>query len=166
MAPTSINQLGVVAQVVLDTAVTILNTTDLGAPESQFLTPSRPSFDCEFVAVQTTYLTDDTTSPMGLDSKKRNKFGNLPMLTFLVYVVRCAPEIVGAKLPSDAAKTQSALDVMQDGWALWNGFRAVQDDIFDGCLGIYFDFGLPIQEQGGYVGWQFEIRASIEGYEP
>lgn len=166
MPPTDINQLGDVAQELLDTVVTIIATTDAGVPNSQYLTPSRPAFDCEFIAVQTAYLLEDATSPLAaLETKKRNHFGNIIVATFIIYVVRCAPEIVGGNPPSDAAKSASARTVMQDGWALWNGLRSVQDDIFDACLGIYFEAGVPIQEQGGFVGWQFSIRASVEGYE-
>jgi len=165
MPPTNIDQLGTVAQVVLDEAVTILNTTSALAPASQFLTAARPAFDCEFVAVQTSYLAEDATSPLAvLETKKRNKFGNIIIATFAIYVVRCAPQIQGSNPPTDAAKTANTLMVLQDGWALWNGFRVAQDDIFDGCLGVYFEAGIPIQEQGGYVGWLFTIRASIEGY--
>jgi len=165
MAPTSIDQLGDVAQSLLDEAVTILGTTDAGVPASQFLSPARPAFDCEFVAVQTSFLQEDFTSPLAtLETKKRNKFGNIILATFQIYVVRCAPEIQGGNPPSDLAKTNSALMVMQDGWALWNGLRAAQDDLFDPCLGVYFDNGIPIPESGGFLGWIFSIRATIEGY--
>lgn len=165
MAPTSIDQLGIVAQVVLDEAVLILDTTTAMAPASQFLTAARPAFDCEFVAVQTAFLQDDATSPLAiLDTKKRNKFGEIILATFTIYVVRCAPMPLSGNPPTDAAKTANTLGILQDGWALWNGFRAAQDDIFDGCLGVYFDSGIPIAESGGFVGWMFTIRVSIEGY--
>lgn len=154
------------AHALLDTTVDILNTTTALAPASQFLTPSRPAFDCEFVAVQISRLAEDATSPTAtLDTKRRKHFGNIILATFIIYVVRCAPQITGANPPTDAQKTASAEMVYEDAWYLWNGIRSEQDDLFDGCLGVYFDGGLPIQEQGGFVGWQFQIRASIEGYE-
>lgn len=167
MAPTTIDQLNLVATDLLNAVVTILNTTDALAPNSQFLTPARPAFDCEFVAVQVSRLAEDTTAPLNVTAtKKRNVFGNIIIATFVIYVVRCAPMMVGSSPPTDAAKTASAATVHQDGWSLWNGIRDQQDDLFDACLGVYFDGGVPIPEAGGYVGWQFQIRASIEGYIP
>lgn len=166
MPQTTIDELGIVAQNLLDAVVTILATTDSGVPPSSFITTTRPAFDCEFTAVQVERLAEDDTSPLlALETKKRDVFGNIIVATYVIYVLRCAPAIVGGNLPSDAAKTDNALLIMQDGWALWNGIRSMQDDLFDNCLGVYFDGGSPINEQGGYLGWEFQIRASIEGYD-
>ena len=166
-----IERLTVTAQALLDACVTILGTTKGGIPESQFLTSGRPAFDCEFVAVQVALLREDTTQPLSiLETKKRNRFGNIILATFVIYVVRCGPTPKPGQrtspIPSDEDKTENAALVYEDGWALWNGIRDVQDDLFDACLGVYFDGGTPIAEQGGFVGWQFQIRASIDGYDP
>lgn len=168
MAPTTIAQLGLVAQTLLDQTVLILETTSGGVPGSQYLAVAQPAFDCEFVAVQTQFLQDDVTSPLAaLDTKKRNKFGELITATFTIYVVRCAPQLQrDGGPPSDTAKTENSLMILEDGWALWNGFRAIQDDVFDGCLGAYFDSGVPVSESGGFIGWVFTMRANIEGYLP
>jgi hypothetical protein len=167
MPETSLLELTTVAQSLLDEVVVILGTTTLGAPASQFLTPARPAIDCEFVAVQVSRLSEDATTPqVGTSSKRRNHFGNVIMATFVIYVVRCAPNMQGMSLPTDAAKTASAGEVLEDAWALWNGIRVAQETLFDDCLGVYFDGGVPIQESGGFVGWQFQIRASLEGYTP
>lgn len=168
MPPTSIDQLTITAQALLDTVVTILNTTPSLAPDSQFLTPSKPAFDCEFVAVQVARLAEAPTSPLtpNLAVGNRNRFGNVIQATYIIYVVRCAPEMEGSRPPSDAAKTASAGVVERDGWALWNGIRDQQDELFDDCIGVMFDGGVPIQEEGAFVGWAFQIRASIEGYVP
>lgn len=164
---TTVDQLTAVAQSLLDTSAIILDTTVAMAPASQFLSPSRPAIDCEFLAVQITRLAEDTTSPLTLTAvKRRNHFGNIILATFVIYIVRCAPEIKGVNPPSDAAKTASAAMVQEDAWALWNGIREYQASLFDDCLGVYFDGGVPIQESGGFVGWQFQIRASVEGYDP
>ena len=155
------------AQALLDASVTILETTPSGAPHSQFLTSGRPAIDCEFVGVQVARLAEDATSPLSvLDTKRRNHFGNIIMATYIIYVVRCGPSIKSGLPPTDNSKTENASMVFKDGWVLWNGIRDMQDDLFDGCLGVYFDGGVPIEEQGGYVGWVFQIRASIEGYSP
>jgi hypothetical protein len=168
MAPTSIDQLTVTAQALLDTVVAILETTPSGAPASQFLTPAEPAFDCEFVAVQAARLGEAPTSPQTppMAPGNRNRMGNVIYASYIMYVVRCAPQMQGNNAPTDAAKTASAGVVQRDGWALWNGIRDAQDMLFDDCLGVLFDGGVPIPEQGGMVGWAFQIRATIEGYIP
>lgn len=167
MPPDPAERLTETAQSVLDATVDILNTTPAGAPIHQFLTSGSPAFDCEFVAVQVPRVAEDSTSPLSvLDTKRRNRFGNIILVTFVIYVVRCGPSIKQGLPPTDQAKTDNAALVFRDGWVLWNGIRDVQDDLFDDCLGVYFDGGVPIEEQGGYVGWVFQIRASIEGYVP
>jgi len=168
MAPTSIDQLTVTAQALLDTCVVILNTTPDGAPASQFLTPSTPAIDCEFVAVQVGGLAEANTEPLfpSLGPAGRNRFGNVIFASYLIYVVRCGPEWNGVNPPTDADKTANAAMVQRDGWALWNGIRDTQDLLFDDCIGVLFDGGAPLPEQGNFVGWLFQIRASIEGYSP
>lgn len=160
----TIVSLGVLSQAVLDAVVGILESTSAGAPASQFVTVARPAFDCEFVAVQLSRLADDATTPGGLGAKRRNVFGNIPLPTLDIFVVRCTTQVTNGMHPTDAAKTETALMVQEDAWALWNGLRAVQDEIFDGCTGVYFDYGIPIAERGGYVGWTMSIRSPIEGY--
>ena len=167
MPPSPLERLTIYAEALLDASVDILNTTTALAPTSQFLASGRPAFDCEFVAVQVTRLAEDATSPTSvLSTKKRNHFGNIILATFVIYVVRCGPNISSGLPPNDASKTSNASLVFEDGWAIWNGIRDVQDELFDDCLGIYFDGGLPLPDSGGYVGWQFTIRASIPGYVP
>jgi len=168
MPPDPLDRLTDYAQSLLDAVVIILGTTDAGAPASQFLTPAAPAFDCEFVAVQVALLSEESTSPLSplMATGNRNRFGNIILVSYDVYVVRCGPEIIGGQPPSDAAKTASAALVQQDGWALWNGLREVQDTLFDDCIGAYFDGGAPIEESGGFIGWAFSMRAAIEGYAP
>jgi hypothetical protein len=119
MPSTTLQQLGSVAQALLDESVSVLSTTALGVPESQHLVASRPAIDCEFVAVQMARLAEDATSPLAaLDTKRRNRFGNVIMATFVIYVVRCAANPIGmAATPTDAAKTASAHEVIEDAWA-------------------------------------------------
>lgn len=152
------------SQALLDAVVGILETTAAGVPPSQFLTVARPAFDCEFVAVQLSRLTDDSTSPGGLPSKRRNVFGNVPLPTLDIFVVRCTTPLLNGQLPTDEAKTETALMIQEDAWALWNGLRDMQNELFDGCIGAYFDYGIPIAERGGFVGWQMTIRPAVEGY--
>jgi hypothetical protein len=154
------------AQALLDESVDILNTTPTQAPPSQFLCTARPPIDCEFVAVQMARIAEDNTSPLAvLSTKKRKEFGNIILLTYVIWVIRCAPEPTRKGAPTDAEKTRISGIVMKDGWVLWNGIRIAQNEIFDGCEGIYFDGGTPVAESGGFQGWTFQIRASLPGYD-
>lgn len=168
MPPDPQDALTTTAQALLDTTVAILNTTPSLAPESQYLTPSQPAFDCEFVAVQVSRLAEEATSPLTpvMATGNRNRLGNVILATYIIYVVRCAPVMDGFNPPTDAAKTASAAQTQRDGWVIWNAIRDQQDTLFDDCIGVHFDGGLPIQEQGAFVGWAFQIRAMIEGYVP
>lgn len=165
MPPGTLISLGLLSQAVLDRAVEIIETTTAGAPASRFVSVAKPAIDCEFVAVQLGRLGDDNTTPTGLDAKRRHVFGHVPLAMYEIYVVRCTTPLLNGQLPTDEAKTETALMVQEDAWALWNGLRDVQDELFDGCTGVYIDFGLPLAERGGYVGWITSIRVPIEGYQ-
>lgn len=146
-----------------------LATTDAGVPDRVFLSPSPPIWDCcPFLNVYVAGLREETTSPISpiAETALRGKFGNVILATYVITAVRCAPVPAGLNgLPSVADIQASAIEVEQDGWALWNGIRHAHADgvIFDRCIGVHFDGGSPIAEQGGCVGWQFQIRASIPG---
>lgn len=167
LTPNTSVSLGLLSRALLDAAVGILATTGAGAPVHQFVTVARPAFDCEMVAVQLSRLADDATSPAGLGSKRRNVFGNIPLPSLDVFVIRCTTPLPNSgEFPSDEAKTETAMIVQEDAWVLWNGLRDQQDELFDGCTGVYFDYGIPVAERGGYVGWQMSIRSPIGGYAP
>lgn len=166
MPPDPTDRLSDYTQALLDAAVIILDTTPALAPQSQFICSSMPAIDCEFVAVQAAAVREDATSPMGIEAKRRVDFGNLILVSYYVYIVRCAPMPSRQGPPTDAEKSANTLTVLKDIWVLWNGIRDMQKDLFDGCLGVYFDGALPIAEEGGFLGWRFGISATIPGYEP
>lgn len=155
------------AQALLDETVAILNgETTVGAPASQFLCTARPPIDCEFVAVQLPRMAEDTTSPLNVTStKRRNDFGNIILITYVLWVIRCGPKLTNKGVPTDAEKTRVSGITMKDGWVIWNGIRIAQDELFDPCLGIYFDGWNSFPEQGGYQGGTFQIRVDLGGYD-
>lgn len=155
------------ATALLDEVVAILNAeTAEGAPKSQFLCTARPPIDCEFVAVQLPRISEDTTSPLGVTgTKRRDDFGNIILITYVVWVIRCAPMPTRTGAPTDAEKSRISGNTMKDGWVIWNGIRVAQDELFDACLGVYFDGWNSFPEQGGFQGGTFQIRVSLAGYD-
>jgi hypothetical protein len=156
------------AQDLLGVCENALATTIGGVPDRSYITPSEPAWDCcPFLNVQVGGLTEAPTSPLGPAEAPalRTKFGNVILARYVITAVRCSPTVNGTQLPTVAAMNASAAEVLEDGWALWNGLRhAIEDNlIFDGCLGVHFDGAQPLPDQGGCVGWRMVIRASIPG---
>lgn len=168
MAASDVHTLSDYAQAVLAVCEDSLATTDDGTPDRSYVTAAPPTWDCcPFLSVYVARLAEETTSPVSPlpATAQRGEFGNIILATYVITAVRCAAAPQGTQLPSIAAMQAVADQVDQDGWALWNGLRhAVANGvIFDNCTGVHFDGGNPIVEQGGCVGWSFNIRASIPG---
>lgn len=168
MAASTVHTLTDYAEQVLLVSGDALATTDSGCPDRVFISPDAPVFDCcPFVNVYVSALREETTSPLSpTETALRTKFGSVILATFVISAVRCAANPMSIdNMPTAAAITASAAEVQQDGWALWNGIRDAQQNglLFDGCIGLHFDGGVPIPEQGGCVGWVFSLRASIPG---
>lgn len=163
-----IDTLGVYADALLAVCETALEATEEGAPPA-YLSAAAPAFDCcPALIVHVSRLAEASTSPVGPGEApaRRVTLGSVILVTYVIDILRCAANPKGTNsLPSPTAMTAVAHVVEQDAFAIWNGIRhAVQDgDLFETCLGVHYDGGVPIREQGGCVGWSFTIRASIPG---
>lgn len=119
------------------------------------------------LAVHVQALSEESTSPLAPApaSGTRASYGRLNLATLIVTIVRCAAEVHEDGSVDSAAIEVVAAQVQEDGWAMWNTlYHAIQNEVFgDLCSDIHFDGGRPIEEQGGCVGWQFQIRAEIGG---
>ncbi len=169
-APSTVATLFDTAAEVLAVAEDALADTVGGTPERSYVAHSEPAFDCcPFLTVHVPGLTEGTTSdgPGSLGASQRTRRGNIIVASFVVLAIRCAPLSENGKLPSPTAIEVVAEMVLQDGWALWNRLRqAIRDgEIFGLCQEVYFDGGLSVVEQGGCVGWRFNLRASVPGYQ-
>ena len=169
VVPSTIETLTLYAQSVLTVAEEALALTDAGLPERSYNSPAAPTFDCcPALMVHVSGLDEAPTSPLSPAevTARRGDFGNIILASYIITAIRCAPVPDSSGNPPSVAEIEAAtVEVQQDGWALWNRLRhAVADgEIFDDCLGVHVDSGVPIAEQGGCVGWQFSIRASIPG---
>ena len=167
IVPSTVATLSDYSDAVLEVAIDALNTTTAGAPDRAYVSPAPPAFDCcPALMVHVASLTEEATSPgTPGGSARRGDFGSIILAGYQIWAIRCAPVMDGDLLPAPSEIAASALEVQEDGWALWNGLRhAVKNgDIFERCTGVHFDGGVPIPEQGGCVGWTFRIRAMIPG---
>ena len=145
-----------------------LATTSAGTPARTYVAPAEPPFDCcPFLSVHVPAMTEAPTAspPGGLAGADRGRTGSVILVTYMVLVVRCAPEFELERMPTPAEIEEVAQQVQQDGWAIWNELRrAIRcDEIFGLCSEVYFDGGTSVIEQGLCVGWRFTIRAALPG---
>lgn len=167
--PSTVDTLGEYADEVLGVAELALATTDAGTPDRSYVTAWTPALDCcPALICQVLPLREAPTSPLSPaeETALRTKFGSVVLATYVIWAIRCAAEPFGNEgLPRVEDITVVAHQVMQDGWALWNGIRKAQQtgNLFDGCLGMHMDGAVSIPEQGGCVGVTLTLRASIAG---
>lgn len=166
--PSTVGSLFDAAARLLLTSEDALATTTGGTPDRTFVAPSDPPFDCcPFLAVVVNGLAEDTTAvgPGGVAAGHRATTGSIILASYTVLAVRCAPPWDGQTPPTPAQIEASAEQVLQDGWALWNELRrAIRcGEIWGVCEEVYLDAGISIPEQGGCVGWRFNVRARIQG---
>jgi len=166
--PSTVSTLSDYADELLAVSFAALEMTTAGAPERSYVSPALPTFDCcPMLTVVVDSLTEGSTSPTSPTeiTARRADFGSIILAGYQIWAIRCAPVIDNGHLPSPFEIAASALQVQEDGWALWNGIRRAHrhGEIFDRCIGVHFDEGVAIREQGGCVGWMFRIRAMIPG---
>ena len=165
--PSTVSSLWESAGEVLLIAEDAVATTVGGAIERSYVAPSEPSFDCcPMLSVYVQGLAEGGTlsGPGGLSTGHRTMVGSVILATYVIHVIRCAPT-GGNGLPSLAQMEASAREVQEDGWAVWNRIRSAIKcgEIFGECQEVFFDGETILPEQGGCVGWQFLLRASIDG---
>ncbi len=156
------------AESVLDAAETALAGTVGGIPDLSYISTSPPAYDCcPALIVHVARLSEEFTSPSvpSPASMLRPEITGLILATYQIVVLRCAASLTANGLPSPSAIQAVSAEVQQDAWALWNGITHAYKDglIFDNCLGFHRDDLVPVREQGGCVGWEWTLRAVING---
>lgn len=168
MPPSDVTALSALADEFLTVCHTALGTTDAGAPTLYYVSPSKPVYDCcPALIVHAPSLSMEPTSPFSPPGTlgQRPRLGMVILATLVATALRCAPKPLKDGSVSTAAIEASAVEVQQDGWAMWNGITcAIRQETFkDLCAFVHFDRAVAIIEQGGCVGWEMTIRAQIDG---
>lgn len=172
VVPSDVTTLGTWALELLAACEDALATTVGGVPDRSFVSAGQPALDCcPQLTVHVEGISADTTAPVNpLAAGHRTQTGQLILARMVVTIARCAPTFGGDTLitPSASALQESALEVDQDMWAIWNKLFTVKEEgnIFDGaCSALYFNGGIPLDTAGGCAGWTFEVQAAIQGYD-
>lgn len=168
MAVSDITSLTDLADLFLTTSEAALAATTAGVPATSYVSPAAPAFDCcPALIVYVSALSEEVTSPTAPApvTGMRDRFGRIILATLIVNALRCAPRVQpdGSVLTTDIAAV--AVEVQEDGWALWNGITcAIKNGTFENlCSVVHINSAMAIAEQGGCVGWQFVVRAEIGG---
>lgn len=167
VVPSTVSSLWESAGALLLVAEDALAETIGGTPERSYVSPAEPAFDCcPMLSVYVANLGEDSTAagPGGVATGHRTMVGSIILATYVLHAVRCAPAS-GSSLPSLVEIERVAREVEEDGWALWNRIRSAVKcgEIFGTCQEVYFDGASFVPEQGGCVGWQFTLRANLDG---
>ena len=157
------------ADAFLTVCETALATTASGIPDPSYVYPTEPVIDCcPSLIVWVSGLSEESTSPLSpaAASGHRAAFGRVNLVGLVVWALRCAPEENKDGSVDLLEIGRAAVEVQEDGWALWNGiYRALIDGTFEGlCNTVHFDRAVPMREQGGCVGWEFRLRAELDGF--
>lgn len=154
------------AEALLNACQDLLGTR---SPEIAFISPGTPVFDCcPMLAVHVPSIGEASTSPLlALDQGHRHNQGRVNLSALVVSIIRCdAESSTNNGLPNIPAKQATSLEVLQDAWVLWNGLYRMNEDgvLFQGCGERIFDGARAIDPSGGCVGYLFNFRVSIPGY--
>lgn len=168
VAVSTVASLNELCHTTLQVSEACLATTVGGVPARSYVSPARPPFDCcPFLAVYAAQIGEETTSPLSPPAATggRQRYGRINLITLRVLVLRCGVSTDGNGVANADEIEAVALEVQEDGWALWCGFHnAIQaGDFLDRCSDIHFDFGRPVEERGMCVGWDFQLRADLGG---
>lgn len=156
------------AVTVQDLSETLLAPTIGGTPNLSYITAAEPAYDCcDSLIVWVSNIAEEVTNPLSpvAATAHRASYGRINLVQLHVVVLRCSAPLGKNGLPAPSAEQAVAEKVLMDGWALWTGFyAAIESEQFRGlCREVYFDFGVPVADQGGCVGWDFLLRTELAG---
>lgn len=159
------------ADELLTVANQALATTVGGAIDRAFVSPTLPALDCcAQLTVDVRSIQFETTSPTNpLPAIGHRATNALYLAVLVITVARCAPVVGQNTLPSIADMETSSRETTEDLWAIWNTLQALKREglLFGGkCPALYIDPPVPLNAEGGCVGWVVSVRPAIDGYEP
>lgn len=169
VVPATIDELVGYSTQLLAVAVEALESTPAGCPARRLVAPSTPAIDCELVAVVVDTITTEPIQPNTPPTAVGHQFltGYLVMAVMTITWARCTAQPVGRRLPTAAEISAKATELNRDVWAVWNTIatRAAAGSLFQGaCSPLYIEDPVPLEEAGGFAGWNLTIRARINGY--
>jgi len=171
------DQLGDFLTHVLDTAVRFLERNDIPVPDRRIISHTDPPADCcDLLAVSYEFGKPTTQAPLpqfaGLQCAARTA------ISITVTIMRCAPSLhdgtsVAAVTPTAEELSNSALELAQDAWVLFEEFleALVRGTIFNdcdnccqngGCQVTSFAGVNPISPRGGCAGNRLTFSVTMD----
>lgn len=145
--------------------------TPSGPPDRAYVSPGQPAIDCEQLVVWNESLSESQfLAGSGAESRaKAINRGGLAKATIRIQITRCVPlpKTSGGRVtwPTPAELDASALQIDEDGWALWLGLNDAlkHGDLHEACSGAERLGAEKMPLQGGFGGWLFSYRIPLEG---
>lgn len=143
-----------------------------GAPERRFVAPGEPAADCCPQLTVHAPGVDQAPTEGGLPlGRQAGRHFMINHVTLVITLFRCVPmpedTLKGPVMPSAAEMNASSMQLLADGWALWNHiFNMIGADLlFAKCNGVFPGPLRALPQEGGCGGWFFPIQVVLEGYE-
>jgi hypothetical protein len=148
-----------------------LALTPSGPPDRAYVSPGQPPIDCEQLVVWNESIGESQfLAGSGAESRaKAINRGGLAKATVRIQIVRCVPlpSTNGGRVtwPAPTDLALSALQIDEDGWALWLGLNDAlkHGDLHEACSGAERLGAEKILLQGGFGGWNFSYRVPLNG---
>lgn len=170
-----VTTLNAYAEEILAVAEAAVAVTVGGVIERAFVSTTRPALDCcPQLTVDLRSLNVEVTSPNvpAPAAGQRIKLRVVFVAGFVITVVRCSADadLKGPdSLPSTTGIAEVARQTSEDLWAVWNALKQSWNTgtFLDGnCKGFYLDPPVPVQQEGGCVGWEIPLRVWVGGFDP
>lgn len=157
----------------LDVVAEAVATAPGGPISKQFVATGPPPWDCcPMIAVHAGGPDEASTLPLGtLDPGFRTvDFGLLELVSLTATILRCAPVVSSAGMPTSAEIESASATTLGDVWAVRNHLRTRRraGTLFTRADGepreCFFDSAVALNTSGGCAGWQVPIRVELDGY--
>lgn len=149
----------------LDT-IPILAPGLVGSPARAFISPGPPVDDC--CDQLTVYVAGIAGFPHNTENGRDATYTRENLVRMIATIKRCIPVMGDDGQPPHADLLEAAAaQENADAWALWNHiYNLVRAGLlFTLCGKVYYDGITAVQPSGGCGGFQFQVRASLDGYE-
>ena len=176
-APSGPGDLYALANEFLAACVAAVATAPGGPIARAYVSPGPPAWDCEQITVHVGGAAYADTRPLQPPLQPMFRVadtGNVNLIALTLTILRCVPVVTGdgsnLTWPSPLSMDDTAVDIIGDLWAVWNYVRKQYADgnLFHEPDGrkreFIFDPALPLITQGGFGGWQLQVRVRLDGY--
>lgn len=161
-----VDRLKVRADQVLAAAVAGMTAAGIPVPDRRYVVPTAlVAHDCEQVVVALDQLLPNRGDAAESRPTSQRCIA-LAIGVFTVHVVRCVPVVASqgqqVVTPTPAAIDASAVDLLRDPLAVWNGvLAAYRAGTFGHARELVFEQATPLGPNGGLAAWVIRFRLGL-----